>query len=305
MPVSGEGAALARERTEAIRARAKELGFDGVGFARAEPADPDRRLRAWLARGFDAGMSYMAEDAAGREDPRKVVPGARSVIALSISYYSEAGVPDPNVKVSRYAMIDDYHGMLQRRVRKLRRRILQLDPSARVHPSVDTSAVMERAWAERSGIAWVGKSTMAIAQDLGTYTFLATLITTMELEYGEPHPDRCGSCTRCLDACPTDAFAGPYELDARKCISYWTIEHRGDFDATTPDLHGWIGGCDVCQEVCPWNKFAKPTAERRWAPRAELLHPNLEDEASVERAIRGTPLVRPGVEGVERNLRRR
>jgi epoxyqueuosine reductase len=296
-----------RERTLLIRRRALELGFDRIGFARADHADPDHRLRAWLDRGFHAGMGYMAETAAQREDPRLLVPGAKTVIALAISYYRAEARPAPPLKISRYAMIDDYHGMLKKRVRKLRKLILELVPGALVKPAVDTSPVLERAWAERAGVAWIGKSTMAIAQDLGTYTFLASLITTAELEYDEPHPDRCGTCTRCLDACPTGAFAGPHQLDARKCITYWTIEHRADFPEETPDFHGWIGGCDVCQEVCPWNKFAKPTEEPRWIPRPELAAPDpakWTDASQVREAIEGTPLTRPGAEMLVEIVRR-
>ncbi len=296
-----------RERTLAIRRRAAELGFDAIGFARADHADPERRLRAWLERGFAAGMGYLARTAAEREDPRRIVPGAKTVIALAISYYRPEVVPAAPLKISRYAMIDDYHGMLKKRVRKLRRLILELDPGASVKPAVDTSPVLERAWAERAGIAWIGKSTMAIGPRLGTYTFLATLITTTEVEYDEPHPNRCGSCTRCLDACPTRAFAGPYQLDANRCITYWTIEHRGALTERTPDLEGWIGGCDVCQEVCPWNKFARPTEEPRWVPRPELAAPEPErwrDADYVARVIEGTPLTRPGAETLVQIVRR-
>jgi epoxyqueuosine reductase len=280
-----------------IRQRAMELGFDRIGFARADLADPERRLRAWLDRGFHAGMGYMASTAAEREDPRRLVPGAKTVIALSISYFSREAVPRAPHKVSRYAMIDDYHGMLKKRVRKLRRTILELVPEAAVKPAVDTSPVLERAWAERAGVGWIGKSTMAIAQDLGTYTFLASLITNVELLYDEPHPDRCGTCTRCLDACPTQAFAGPYQLDANKCITYWTIEHRADFTEQTPRFFDWVAGCDVCQEVCPWNKFAKETDEPRWMPRPELSDPEtFHDASQLAKAIEGTPLTRPGAE---------
>jgi epoxyqueuosine reductase len=297
-----------RDRTLAVRRRAHELGFDAVGFARADHADPEHRLRAWLDRGFAAGMDYMARTAAEREDPRRIVPGAQTVIALAISYYRADAVPEGPLKISRYAMIDDYHGILKKRVRKLRKLILELDPGSIVKPAVDTSPVLERAWAERAGIAWIGKSTMAIAQNLGTYTFLATLITTTEFELDDPHPDRCGTCTRCLDACPTDAFAGPYQLDANACITYWTIEHKGDLPEHAPPLHDWIGGCDVCQEVCPWNKFAKETDEPRWVPRPELAAPDPDrwnDRSSVERAIAGTPLTRPGADALIKIARRR
>jgi epoxyqueuosine reductase len=295
--------------TRAIRARAIELGFDKMGVARAGHADPQGRLRAWLARGFDAGMSYMAETAAQREDATVLMPGARSVIALSISYWTGEEAEVTRARIARYARGDDYHVVVRKKVRKLRKAIIQLVPGARVHPAVDTSPVLERAWAERAGIAWIGKSTMAIAQDLGTYTFLATLVTDVELELDTPHPDRCGSCTACLDACPTGAFVGPHELDARKCITYWNVEHRGAIGPDAPPFFGWIAGCDVCQEVCPWNKFAKPTRERRFlSVRAELVAPDPEALAAKEevaaRAIAGTALQRTGAAAMRRNALR-
>lgn len=304
------------ELTRAIRARAAELGFDACGVARAEPADPHGHLRAWLERGVPESLSYMEKTAAQRADPRVVLPGARSVVALAISYYRADHDPKPwpegQLKVSRYAVVDDYHIVVRRKVRKLRRTVLQLASDAVVHPTVDTSPVMERAWAERAGIAWVGKSTMAISPRLGTYTFLASLVTTLELTYDEAHADRCGSCTACLDACPTQAFVGPYQLDAKRCITTWNVEERGAFDATTPSLHGWVAGCDVCQEVCPWNKFAKPTRERRFTPRPALAAPDPEVFAArggpeaVERLgalLVGTALRRTGAAAIARNTR--
>lgn len=301
---------VARARTGAVRAAALELGFDAVGVARADHADPDGRLAAWVEAGFGADLEYMKTNVEDRVDPRRLVPGAKSVVALAMSYYAPEHTPSAPLKVSRYAVGDDYHVVVRKRIRRLRKRLLAIDPDALVMPTVDTSPVLERAWAERAGILWIGKSTMAIGTRLGTYTFLATLITTMELEPDEPHPDRCGSCTRCLDACPTDAFEGPYRLDARRCITYWNVEHRADFDASTPDLFGWLAGCDVCQQVCPWNKFAAPTREPRFAIRRDWATPDPErvvDEArenELVEALRGTALQRTGPAAVRRNARR-
>ena len=297
------------ERTEAVRRWALELGFDRVGFAAAGPADPDGRLRAWLRRGFAADMSYMDRTAAEREDPRRYVEGARSVVSLAVSYFDPAAEEHaPPGGVARYARGDDYHRRLKRKVRSLRKRIIEMAPGAKVAPTVDTSPVLEREWARRAGVAWIGKSTMAISQDLGTYTFLATLVTDVELRPDDPHPDRCGTCTACLDACPTDAFVGPYELDARRCITYWTVEHREAFTAETPPLHGWVAGCDVCQEVCPWNKFARPTPEPRFRARPELATPDIvKMAADVEHAravVQGTALQRTGGPAMQRNSQR-
>ena len=300
----------AAERTRALRARARELGFQRVGVAPAGPIDPEGRLRAWLARGAHGGMDYMARGVAEREDVTAYLPGARSVVALALSYHHPDYTPERPLAVSRYAVGDDYHGIIRKKLRKLRKLLLELDPEARVAPTVDTSPMLERAWAERAGVAWIGKSTMAIARDLGTYTFLATLITTSELEYDAPHLDHCGSCTRCLDACPTGAFDGPYQLDATRCITHWTVEERGPFDERTVDLHGWIAGCDVCQEVCPWNKFARPTEEPRFAPRPGLTSPDPTLFTDPERRdelvtlLQGTALQRTGAEALARNARR-
>lgn len=308
--MSGDARTSIAERTAAIRARALELGFHKVGFARADTADPEGRLAAWLARGFGAGLGYVAETAAQRADPRLLFDGVRSVVALAMSYHDPDHVPSAPLKISRYAAGDDYHVVIRRKVRKLRRALLALDPGARVHPTVDTSPVLERAWAERAGVAWIGKSTMAIAQDLGTYTFLASLITTSEFEYDEPHPDRCGSCTACLDACPTQAFVGPRQLDARRCITYWNVETRVPFPDEAPPLHGWVAGCDVCQEVCPWNKFARRRDEPRFAPREALARPDIEtftdvaQDGALGEVLRGTALQRTGNAAIRRNALR-
>ncbi len=293
--------------TQEIREYAHTLGFEKVGFAPAGNIDPEQKLRAWLERGFGQGMDYMSRTAEARTDPARLVPGARSVVALATSYFQPDVHPEGPLKVSRYATGDDYHRIIQRRVRKLRKRILRFAPQAKVHPSVDTSAVLERAWAARAGVGWVGKSTMAISPELGTYTFLASLITDIEFVYDAPHPDRCGSCTRCLDACPTDAFVEPYVLDARRCITTWNVEHRGDFPTEEPKLHGWVAGCDVCQEVCPWNKFAKTSQEPRFAPREGLRFPDRTTFTDPSKhdvlfeLLKGTALARNGPEAIRRN----
>ncbi|MBK8012404.1 MAG: tRNA epoxyqueuosine(34) reductase QueG [Deltaproteobacteria bacterium] len=311
-------------QTRAVRQAALDLGFDRVGFARAAHMDPDQRLRRWLDHGFAAEMHYMHRTADVRVDPRRLLPGARSVVALMVSYddgrrtpvaspsldRAAGAAPSPPFKVSRYVTTRDYHRVIQKLLRKLRRRILEIVPDAKVHPSVDTSPVMERAWAERAGIAWIGKSTMAINPTLGTYTFLASLVTDLEFVYDDPHPDRCGHCTRCLSACPTDAFRAPYTLDARRCIGYWTVEKHEGFNETTPEFHEWVAGCDICQEVCPWNKFSQPPSHeglRRATHLAALaardwLEPS--PQGVLEAAIQGTALQRTGAERLRNNATR-
>jgi epoxyqueuosine reductase len=302
-----EAALDRRELTRAVKAEALRLGFAKAGVAEAGHADPEGRFRAWLERGYDGGLDYLARNYSERVDPSLLVQNARSVIALSMAYHpGEREEPTEGPRIARYARGADYHRVIRRKVRKLRRFILARAPGHRVHPAVDTSPVLERVWAERAGIAWIGKSAMAIAADLGTYTFLAVLITDLPLEPDPPHPDRCGSCTACLDACPTDAFVAPRVLDARRCITTWNVEHQGEFGPGTPPLSGWLAGCDVCQEVCPWNKFAGPPKDPHFLPRPELAAPDLASFLADGRpdAIRGTALERTGATAMKRNAER-
>ncbi len=299
-----------RTRSERVKAAARGLGFDAVGIAAAGPADPDERFARWLEAGYAAGMAYMARTADARRDPRRLVPGARSVVVVAQSYFHPDARPAPPLRISRYCQGDDYHRLLKKRVRRLRRALLDIEPTAGAAPTVDTSPVLERYWAHRAGIAWTGKSTMAISRRLGTYTFLGCVITTLDLEPDSPHRDYCGSCTRCLDACPTDAFVAPRTVDARRCITYWNVEHRAPYPPQAPDLHGWVAGCDVCQEVCPWNKFARPTVEPRWQPRRGLDQPSPEvwtDPARDDELtdiVKGTALQRTGSPHLRRSARR-
>jgi len=291
---------------DALKARAADLGFDACGVAQGEPIDPGGRLRDWLDQGRHGPMDYMARNVAEREDVQRSVPDAKSVVALAISYRRDAPPAAP-LKVSRYVTDRDYHKVLRKRLRKLRKAIIAEHPDAVVKPSVDTSPVLERAWAARAGIAWIGKSCMAISPRLGTYTFLGTLITDVKFAPDAPLPDRCGSCTRCLDACPTQAFVGPGELDARRCITTWNVEDRSRAVEEMPELHGWLAGCDVCQEVCPWNKFGVE-ADPELRPRPSLAWPDPslseQDNDALDELIEGTALKRTGVPALRRNALR-
>lgn len=301
-----------RDRTDRLRSRAFELGFHAFGVAPADTPDPEGRYRAWLGAGMHGVMSWMAEamHVTRRLDLNETVPGARSVVALAASYYRPEATTGGPLKVARYAQGRDYHRWLKRRLRKLRKYLLALDPGCHVHPTLDTSPMLEREWAARAGIAWIGKSTMAIHPRLGTYTFLATLVTDSLLSPDEPLPDRCGTCTACIDACPTQAFVEPGVLDARRCIAHWTLEAPGDLPASAPPFHGWVAGCDVCQDVCPWNKFARSSEERETEPDARLAQPSIEtfirseEEEALEQAIKGTTLARTGARALQRNARR-
>jgi epoxyqueuosine reductase len=296
--------------TAALSARVKEaaraLGFDLCGIAEALPIDP-APLLDWLAAGHAAGMGYMKEHVEERLDPGKLLPGARSVIALGLNYYRPDPPPTPGAPhIARYARGRDYHLFLRRKVRKLRRRVLAMAPRARVHPSVDTSPVMEKAWAERAGIGWVGKNGTLITEAYGSYVLLGTLVTDLALQPDAPHPGRCGSCSRCLPACPTGALLGDGKLDSRRCIAYWTIETRA---ASPEDLRDacadWTFGCDVCQEVCPWNGGAVETDRRDFDahPLTQLRCSELASLTAERYATLavGSPLRRPGLTGLRRN----
>jgi len=318
-----------------IKARARELGFDPVGIAPASPADDFDRLRAWLARGFAGEMDYLLRLADARRHPSAVLPEVRSVVMVGMSYTSssEFGVrsselknhdspsepsaqlrtpnselrtPNGQGRVARYARGPDYHDVLRDRLKQLLAWLRAERPECRGRGVVDTAPLLERDFARRAGLGWVGKNTMLISKRLGSYLFLGALLVDLELSPDEPFTARhCGTCTACLDACPTSAFAGPYQLDARRCVSYLTIELRHDVpEELRPGLGDWVFGCDVCQEVCPWNRKA-PTATS-FPARADLvsLDPiellGLSEEDFRQR-FRGTALTRPGRAGLLRN----
>ena len=286
------------------------MGFDAVGVARAGPADPDGHFERWLAAGHAGGMAYMSTTADVRADPRRLVADARSVVVVALSYFDPDYVPALPFKVSRYCQGGDYHRLIKKKVRRLRRVILDIEPNAGAAPTVDTSPILERYWAHQAGIAWTGKSTMAISRHLGTYTFLGCVVTTLDLEPDEPARDHCGTCTRCLDACPTSAFTAPRQLDARRCITFWNVEHRAPYPDAAPDLHGWVAGCDVCQEVCPWNKFARPTSDDRLRSRQAMASAepatwtDPDRDSALQDIIRGTAIQRTGSAHLRRSARR-
>jgi len=243
-----------------IRARALELGFDLVGFA---PADPSRfrdYFRRWLDEGRHGEMEYLAKRFEVRVDPRAYLPGARSAICLAINYYTDLQpVPDEQRsgqgRVARYALGEDYHVHLKDRLYELADWIRQAAPEAQTRASVDTAPVLERELAARAGIGWIGKNTCVIHPRVGSFILLGQILTTLELPADEPATDHCGTCTRCIDSCPTSAIR-PYEMDAARCISYLTIEHRGEIDPSLQRQIGdWVYGCDICQDVCPHNRM--------------------------------------------------
>lgn len=296
---------------ERIKAEALSLGFAAVGIARAQKlAREGDRLSAWLDRSYHATMEWMARRYAERTDPERVLPGVRSVIAVAMNYYHPAEHAGATGRVSRYAWGDDYHRLLGAPLRMLEEWLEREFPGARAKSYVDTGPVMEKVWAEHAGIGWIGKHTNLITRERGSWVFLGVLFTTLELKQDVPGTDHCGTCTRCLEACPTGAIVEPYVLDARRCISYLTIEHRGAIPAELEEaLDGWIFGCDTCQDVCPWNeRFAEPCGRKEYAPREGFLEPPLTAWAAVSdeefwRLFERSAIRRARPEGLRRNVR--
>jgi len=296
-----------------IKRQALALGFSAVGIARAEPLTSEGdRLRQWLARGYDATMQWMARRSAERVDPGVLLPGARSLVVVAMNYYDPAShSSDPgHGKISRYAWGDDYHEVLGAPLRRLEQWMLEEFPGIRTKAYVDTGPVMEKAWGQRAGIGWVGKHTTLITPQHGSWVFLGELLTTLELDGDAPATDHCGTCTLCLEACPTGAIVEPYVLDSERCISYLTIEHRGKLPSNLAgQLAGWIYGCDLCQEVCPWNqRFAEPCQKEEFAPRPGMLAPELSTWAQMSDEEFDTMFERSAVkrtraEGLRRNVR--
>ncbi|MBI3013804.1 MAG: tRNA epoxyqueuosine(34) reductase QueG [Candidatus Tectomicrobia bacterium] len=315
--VLGTGELL--DLTRKIKRKGKELGFAAVGIAPASLLTPEgERLALFLARGYHGEMDWLAQTREKRADVDRVMPGAASVITAAMNYYAEEtargaaplrGPDQPETgRISCYAWGEDYHEIVAERLRELFAWVQALLPGVQGKVYVDTGPVMEKAWAARSGIGWIGKHTNLITRELGSYVFLGVILLDRELIYDVPIEDYCGTCTRCIEACPTQAIVAPYVLDARRCISYLTIEKRGEmpeeFHAAMGD---WIFGCDVCQEVCPWNRFAQPSPEPAFQPRPENRAPILSEllrltpEEFSTRARR-SPLKRAKHQGLRRNV---
>ena len=255
-----------------LAALATTLGFELCRIARCQPPPHAAEFRAWLDEGRAGDMTWLARNADRRTDPQEVLPGARSVVVLAVNYFQrgESSVPRSMGRIARYAWGDDYHEVIEKKLRVLDEWLTARGGRQRCY--VDTGPVLERDFAALAGAGWHGKSTMLIHPQLGTWFFLAEILTTLDLEADAPLPDRCGRCTRCIDACPTAAITAPHQLDARRCISYLTIEHKGAIPEELRPLMGdRIYGCDDCLEACPWNRFAQAGRETAFAAR-EFVH---------------------------------
>ena len=293
-----------------IKRRAVALGFSAVGITRLERNPHSAELDRWLAAGHAGTMTYLNRQAEKRKDPRTIMDGATSAVVTLTNYFHGATPhPEATPRVAQYAWSSDYHDVLGERLEQLAAAIRRLVPGSKTHCYVDAGPVPERELAQLAGLGWIGKNMMLIHPEIGSFTFIGVVVTDAALEPDLPfEADRCGTCQRCLEACPTQAFVGPRDLDARACISYLTIEHRGEFTATEQAQVGeWLFGCDICQDVCPWNiSFARASSDEAFVPRADVMAPDPEalrgmSDEEFARRFAATPFSRPGAAGMRRN----
>lgn len=294
-----------------IKSEAQRLGFSFVGISKAEfMTEEARRLEAWLNQGYHGSMGYLANHFDLRVDPTRLFPGAKSVISLAFNYFPERGQEDPLApKLARYAYGQDYHHVLRDKLRDLLEFIQTHIGAVQGRGFTDSAPILERDWARRSGLGWVGKNTLLIHPKAGSYFFLAELILDLELEPDQPIRDHCGTCRRCIDACPTQAIApNGYVMDGSRCISYLTIELKGEIPQLFQGhMENWMFGCDICQEVCPWNRFSSPHKEPAFEPHPDLLSMKQRDweeltEPVFQELFRRSAVKRTKFNGLKRNI---
>jgi epoxyqueuosine reductase len=292
-----------------IKQEAQDLGFLSCGIAEATFLEEEApRLEQWLKAGHHGTMHYMERHFDKRLDPRKLVPGARSVISLLYNYYTPQLQSDPEApKISKYAYGTDYHFVLKKKLKRLFQRLQERFGAIQGRVFVDSAPVMDKAWAVKSGLGWLGKNTNVIAPKKGSFFFICEIITDLELEYDAPITDHCGTCTACIDACPTGAL-NPYQIDGSKCISYFTIELKDALPPAMQDqMDNWMFGCDVCQNVCPWNRFSQPHQEPQFAPHPDLLSMTHADwveltRETFDKVFKSSAVKRTKFEGLKRNI---
>jgi epoxyqueuosine reductase len=295
--------------TRIIKEEAKRLGFLSCGISRAEFLEEEApRLEAWLKQGMQGEMAYMENHFDKRLDPRKLVPGARSVVSLLLNYYPEEQQNPESYKISKYAYGTDYHFVIKAKLKEMLATLQEEIGQVHGRAFVDSAPVLDKAWAARSGLGWMGKHSNLLTRRVGSFYFIAELILDLELEYDHPATDHCGSCTACIDACPTQAIVAPYVVDGSKCISYFTIELKNEIPLAVKGQFGdWIFGCDVCQDVCPWNRFSKPHREPLFNAGPELLEMDKKDweeitEEVFRKVFRKSAVKRTKWSGLKRNI---
>jgi len=300
-----------KNRTDLIRAEAQRLGFSYTGVSRAEFLEEEaKRLEAWLANNMQGSMSYMENYFDKRTNPALLVPGAKSVVTLMFNYFTEKKQQDATApKISMYAFGKDYHHVLKKKLKSLLKFITENIGEVNGRAFVDSAPVLEKAWAVRSGVGWMGKNANIIHPKSGSYFFLAELILDLELEPDGPVKDYCGTCTACIDACPTDAIVKPYVVDGSRCISYFTIELKDEI--IPKEMKGrfdnWMFGCDICQQVCPWNRFSQPHREPDFEPSTQLLSRTNREWQEISEEVfnnlfKNSPVKRTKFKGLKRNI---
>ena len=302
---------MIKENTKFIKNKAKDLGFSSVGISKARHLhEEENKFEKWLSKGYQGSMNYLEKNFDKRLDPRKLVPGSKSIISLSYNYYPKKNIDKKNnFIISKYAYGKDYHKVIKKKLKILFRSIKEKIGDVEGRVFVDSAPVHERAWAKLSGLGWIGKNSLLINEKKGSYFFLAEIICDLDLEYDSPVANRCGKCTKCIDACPTDAITSAQIINANKCISYLTIENKKEIPTELKNnLNDAIFGCDICQDVCPWNKFSKPHKEESFNPKNELSSLKKTDwieltEETFNKIFEGSAVKRAKYEGIIRNIK--
>jgi epoxyqueuosine reductase len=300
-----------QQQSNLIKSLASKLGFSFCGISKAEFLEAEApRLEEWLKRGYQGKMSYLENHFDKRLDPTLLVPGAKSVISLIYNYYPKKDLATAeNFKIAKYAYGEDYHFVIKDKLKEFLQRIQEEIGEVHGRAFVDSAPVMERTWAKKSGMGWIGKNSLLLNRSMGSFFFLAELIIDLKLAYDGPIKDYCGTCTACMDACPTEAIPEPYVVDGSKCISYYTIELKEEIpNDAKGKFENWIFGCDICQDVCPWNRFSTPHNEPRFEP-----HPNLPTikqrdweeitEDVFQNLFKKSAVKRTKLEGLRRNIK--
>ena len=313
------------KNTQLIKSLASQLGFSYCGISKAEFLEEEApKLEEWLKRGYQGKMSYLENHFDKRLDPTLLVPGAKSVISLLYNYYPEkdlssiasakedypsyAKASEGTLKIAKYAYGEDYHFVIKDKLKTFMDLIQKEIGEVSGRAFVDSAPVHERAWAKKSGLGWIGKNSLLLNRSMGSFFFLSEIILDMELEYDGPIKDYCGTCTACMDACPTDAIPEPYVVDGSKCISYFTIELKEEIPTEVKGkFENWIFGCDICQDVCPWNSFSKPHHEPKFKPHPDLEHMTKQDWTEItedvfEKLFKKSAVKRTKLEGLKRNV---
>ncbi|WP_298541686.1 tRNA epoxyqueuosine(34) reductase QueG [uncultured Aquimarina sp.] len=297
--------------TQLIKSEAKRLGFLSCGVSKAEFLEEEApRLEKWLNQNMQGQMSYMENHFDKRLDPTKLVEGSKSVISLLLNYFPSETQKDPDApKISKYAYGQDYHHVIKQKLKQLQEFITETIGEVNGRAFVDSAPVLDKAWAAKSGLGWIGKNSNLLTQKVGSYYFIAELIVDLELEYDTPVTDHCGTCTACIDACPTQAIVDPYVVDGSKCISYFTIELKEEIPSDySGKFDNWMFGCDVCQDVCPWNRFSKSHNEPLFNPKPELLEMTKKDWEEITQEVfskvfQKSAVKRTKFSGLSRNIK--